>query len=308
MRKVSYSFINPYKEELIEVKLSVFTVSVPDLTPRELGAAAMAAGIEGIEWRFKGIPMDALQETPSFWRNNYCSIDPERWEEEIPECMDVASTYQLQSVALVPYLNHQDIQSTEQAFQAASRLGASLIRVGVPNYDRSISYGNLYNSAIRYISQVQEYAQHYHVKAVIETHHGTIAPSASLAYRLVQSFDPTHVGVLYDPGNMVYEGFENYRMDLELLGPYLAHVHIKNAIWAPKNHNQKDLFRLGESEWEGVWASIDKGIVPWLEVMRDLHSVGYDGYVGIEDFSGTYDSIQMLEHAANLFRYLKEQL
>jgi sugar phosphate isomerase/epimerase len=306
--KISYSFINLCKEELIEVKLSVFTVSVPDLTPRELGAAAMAAGVEGIEWRFKGTPVDALQEAPSFWRNNRCSIDPERWEEEIPECMDVASTYHLQSVALVPYLSHQDIQATEQAFKAASQLGASLIRVGVPGYNRSMSYSDLYNSATLYLSQVQEYAQHYHVKALIETHHGTIAPSASLAHRLVESFDPTNVGVLYDPGNMVYEGFENYRMGLELLGPYLAHVHIKNAIWAPKNQNQKDLTPLGDSEWEGIWASIDKGIVPWLEVMRDLHSVGYDGYVGIEDFSGTYDSIQMLEHASNLFRYLKEQL
>ncbi|WP_438348340.1 sugar phosphate isomerase/epimerase family protein [Paenibacillus sp. FA6] len=288
------------------MKLSVFTVSVPDLTPRELGAAASAAGIEGIEWRFKGIPDDALEESPSFWRHNRCSINPGRWEEETSECIDVASTYHLKSIALVPYLNDLDLQATEQAFQAASRLGASLVRVGVPSYDRTTSYGDLYSSATRYLSQVQEYAQQYHVKAMIETHHVTIAPSASLAHRLVESFDPTHIGVLYDPGNMVHEGFENYRMGLELLGPYLAHVHIKNAVWTPKK--QSDLIRPGEANWEGVWTQIDKGIVPWLEVMRDLHSVGYEGYVGIEDFSGTYDSIEMLEQAANLFRDLKDQL
>ena len=86
----------------------------------------------------------------------------------------------------------------------------------------------------------------------------------------------------------------------------MAHVHIKNAIWTPKKGDTPIL--PGEANWEGVWSQIDKGIVPWLEVMRDLHSVGYEGYVGIEDFSGTYESRQMLGHAADLFRELKSQL
>ncbi|MEZ4633203.1 MAG: hypothetical protein R2880_21235 [Deinococcales bacterium] len=62
---------------------------------------------------------------------------------------------------------------------------------------------------------------------MIEIHHRTIVPSASAVYRLVSHFDPQHIAVIYDPGNMAYEGFEDYRMGLELWEPYLAHVHLK---------------------------------------------------------------------------------
>ncbi|MNH42928.1 hypothetical protein D3C79_1047240 [compost metagenome] len=63
-------------------------------------------------------------------------------------------------------------------------------------------------------------------------HFGNIAPSASLARQLVDGFDAKHIGVIYDPGNMVYEGFEQYKLGLEVLGEYLGHVHVKNAIWS----------------------------------------------------------------------------
>jgi len=59
----------------------------------------------------------------------------------------------------------------------------------------------------------------------------TMTPSPALAERLVSHFDPRHVGVILDAGNMVYEGFETYSLAVDLLGPYLAHVHVKNAAW-----------------------------------------------------------------------------
>ncbi|MGF7049669.1 sugar phosphate isomerase/epimerase [Paenibacillus sp. DS2015] len=288
------------------MKLSVFTVSVPDMTPTEFAKAASLVGIEGIEWRFKGIPEDALLEDPSFWRNNRCSIDPSKWEAELPIFTEAALSCGMQSIALVPYLTCGDMKSAEQAMLVASRLGASMVRVGVPTYDRKTSYNDLYDLATRYLAQIQELAEQYKVKALVETHHKTIAPSASLAYRLVQSLNPDRVGVLYDPGNMVFEGFENYRLGLQLLGPYLGHVHFKNAIWC-RNH-QSDTATWKEQTWKAQWASIDKGIVPWIEVMRDLKAVGYDGYVGIEDFSQTYDSMDMLKNSADLFRLIQSEI
>ena len=71
------------------------------------------------------------------------------------------------------------------------------------------------------------------MEANIETHFGNIAASASLAHRLVSQFDPQFIGVVYDPGNMVYEGYECWRTGFELLGPYLHEVHAKNATWVP---------------------------------------------------------------------------
>lgn len=290
------------------MKLSVFTVATPDLNAEELAAAAASAGIDGIEWRFRGIPEDARTEEPSFWRHNRSSIDPAKWEEQVPDFREATAKHGRRSIALVPYLSCGDLQATEQAFQAAADLGASMMRVGVPGYDRKTSYPELYSQAIRYLSEVQEMAQQYHVKAVVETHHQTIAPTASLAYRLVQSLDAQHVGVLYDPGNMVHEGYENYRMGLELLGPYLAHVHVKNAAWYKEEQNGESANSAVSAKWRCHWSPLTEGIVDWMQVFRDLKSVGYDGYYGIEDFSGESNSQAMLQHFAEVFGEIERRL
>ncbi|MGC6585756.1 sugar phosphate isomerase/epimerase family protein [Paenibacillus sp. Dod16] len=284
------------------MKLSVFTVATPDLQPEELAKAAADAGIEGIEWRFKEIPEEAAGEKPSFWRHNRCSMDPNGTQEDWLEFQQAADKHGRRSLAVVPYLTCGDVEATEKVMQAAKLIGASFIRAGIPGYDRKRNYNELYDQAVRYLHEVQDLAAAYGVKAVVETHHLTIAPSAGLTHRLVSHFNPQHIGVLYDPGNMVHEGYENYRMGLELLGPYLAHVHVKNGGY------RKTAAEDGTSAaWSGEWVPLDQGAVPWKQVIQDLQSVGYEGYYGIEDFSGTFESREMLLRFAEQMKLWSEQ-
>lgn len=276
------------------MKLSVFTVATPDLTPEELAKAAKIAEIEGIEWRFKDIPADAAQEKPSFWRNNLCSIDPNATDEELERFRLVAINNNLVNLSVTPYLNACDVAETEHVFRAANKVGASFIRIGVPGYDKSVNYNDLYAKAVDYLHHVQEFSQQYGIKALAEIHHNTITPSVGLVHRLVSGFNPDHIGVLHDAGNMVHEGFENHRMGLELLGPYLAHVHVKNAGWALTGEEQD-----GIKLWKSEWTPIDEGIVNWKQLLADLKAVGYDGYLGIEDFSSQYGSQEMLNNFAS---------
>lgn len=284
------------------MKLSVFTVATPDLQPEELAKAAADAGIEGIEWRFKEIPEEAAGEKPSFWRHNRCSMDPNGTQEDWLKFQQAADKHGRRSLAVVPYLTCGDVEATEKVMQAAKLIGASFIRAGIPGYDRKRNYNELYDQAVRYLHEVQDLAAAYGVKAVVETHHLTIAPSAGLTHRLVSHFNPQHIGVLYDPGNMVHEGYENYRMGLELLGPYLAHVHVKNGGY------RKTPAEDGTSAaWSGEWVPLDQGAVPWKQVIQDLQSVGYEGYYGIEDFSGTFESREMLLRFAEQMKVWSEQ-
>ncbi len=71
------------------------------------------------------------------------------------------------------------------------------------------------------------------VKVLVELHHRTITASASAALRLVDGLDPAHVGVIHDLGNLVIEGQEDALAGFQLLGDYLAHVHVKNVAWRP---------------------------------------------------------------------------
>ena len=106
-----------------------------------------------------------------------------------------------------------------------------------------------------------------------------MCPSAALAYRLVSNFDPDLIGVIYDPGNMVCEGYENWQMGLELLGPYLSHVHVKNAAWLQTGETAD-----GEKQWRHQMVAIKEGSVSWPEVLLALSRVGYQGWLSFEDF------------------------
>ncbi|WP_159886557.1 sugar phosphate isomerase/epimerase family protein [Paenibacillus puerhi] len=276
------------------MKLSVFTVSTPDLTPEELAVAAKEAGLHGIEWRFKDVPAELASEAPSYWRNNLCSMPERGGAGEWDRFKAAADAQGLVSLSVTPYLSVGDLEATENVLVAAKHLGASYIRLAVPAYNRTRHARELFEEELAYLKEAALLCKQYGVKGLIETHHNTIASSASGTYRLVENFDPDVIGVLYDPGNMVYEGYENYRFGLELLGPYLAHVHVKNAVW-----RQTEAVESGSPVWSAGWQPLFEGIVPWPQVIEDLKAVGYDGYLGVEDFSGQLPSKDMLRHYAD---------
>src|SRR5690606_18207963 len=116
--------------------------------------------------------------------------------------------------------------------------------------------------------KIQDLVAKHNVQALIEIHHGTICPSASATRAFVEGLDPKHVGVIHDCGNMVHEGYENYRMGIAILGEYLAHVHVKNARWFPVKY-------LADKTvvWKCDWTAVHKGIADIRELFRALHEI-----------------------------------
>lgn len=278
------------------MKYTVFTVMTPDLEPSELVQVLKEYGYDGVEWRCKQTPAEVLREAPSFWGNNRCTIAPDATEQELEAWLELTKAQGLEVTAVTPYLQCGDLASTERVLQIGAKLGASMIRLGVPGYDGNTPYGDLFERAVRYLNEAQDLCKQYGIKGLVETHHQTIAPSASLARRLVEGLDPDLVGVLFDPGNMVHEGYENHLMGLQLLGPYLGHVHVKNAIW------EKD----ASGGWKARWWKAEEGIVDWPKVLRDLKTVGYDGTIGFEDFSGTYPTREALRRNIDYIKSIWE--
>jgi sugar phosphate isomerase/epimerase len=170
--------------------------------------------------------------------------------------------------------------------------GAPQVRVGAGAPDGR-SYEELFAAAREFLEGVEDLARSHGVKALIEIHHRTICPSASLAHRLVSAFDPDMVGVILDPGNMAQEGFEDYRIGAELLGPYLAHVHIKNSAFERP---------AGGGVWKPRWAPLEDGVVDFGLVFEALEHVGYTGWLVMEDFSGVRPSREALRYNLEFVR------
>ncbi|TBL71076.1 sugar phosphate isomerase/epimerase family protein [Paenibacillus thalictri] len=311
------------------MKLAVCSFVTPELTPAELAAAAKAAGIEGVEWRMKDSHTQQLTQTGEertprpiqgdasslkeithlerCQRHNLSMISPDQEETHITQFRQAAEDYGLAVLSVSPAVYYKydglgNLSEIKKALSLAETLDAQSIRLSSPLYDRTQHFHELFDLQIEYLTAALALCKQYGIKGLMEIHHKTIAPSASAAYRLCEKFDPQWLGVIYDPGNMVIEGYENYRMGMQLLGPYLAHVHVKNAFWL--KHAGDAVPAGGVTEWNPVWSDTQRGIVPWTQVIEDLKSVGYDGYVSLEDFSGTYPAGQMMRRFADYMRSL----
>jgi sugar phosphate isomerase/epimerase len=272
------------------MKVGVFTVGLPDLTPEEAVRELEDAGYDGVEWRVTRVPEEARGEEFSFWGNNLCTLAPT--EEEAHRARRISEEAGLEIPGIGTYIAVGDLEAADEAMRFAVTAGASQIRVGAGAPDGR-SYNELFASAREFLAGVEELVRSHGVKALIEVHHRTICPSASLAHRLVSAYDPDLVGVILDPGNMAQEGFEDYRIGAELLGPYLAHVHIKNSAFDRP---------AGGGVWEPRWAPLEDGVVDFGLVFEALDHVGYSDWLVMEDFSGVRPSREALRHNLEFVR------
>jgi len=279
------------------MKLGVFTVGIPDLTPEEGAQALKEAGYDGVEWRVTHVPEKFRCEEPSFWRNNLCSFEPRVQEAE--RARRISEEAGLEIVGLGTYLSVGDLEATEDAMSFARTAGAPQLRVGVAKPGEHTAYAEQFELTRNYLTRVEALCQVYGVRALVEIHHGTICPSASLAHRLVSGLDPQSIGVIFDPGNMVHEGFEDYRIGLELLGPHLAHVHVKNAAYERPE---------GGGVWKPRWSPLEDGVVDFERLVVALEGVGYDGWLVMEDFSAVRPSRETLQHNLRLIQDLLSEV
>ena len=289
------------------MNFSVFTASTPDWTPKTATKTLAAQGWDGIEWRITD-QIDA--ETPGFWAGNRATWPLTGLEDNLEEIARITADAGLGFSALGGYArcdNHEDV---ERVLSATARLGAGKVRVttlplgtsrmggGEPS---GRSYPDLFAETKQHFGWVAERAAHHGVKALVELHHQTVISSASAALRLLEGLDPRHVGVIHDLGNLLIEGQEENLAGLQMLGDYLAHVHVKNARWVSTG-TEGDGVLAGTVTWANEWATLRAGQASVADYFRALASVGYDDWVAVEDFS---TELPLAERTADNLAYLK---
>jgi sugar phosphate isomerase/epimerase len=264
----------------------VQTAVLPELSREQVVEKLRAHGYDGVEWRV---------------HEDY-HIAPRELVAGAREVKRLVDDHGLVVSCLTGYAPIADVVQQRWFAEACATMNCPRYRPGAVIYDGTRNYRELYQSTVDALGKVVEAVSTFGVKPVIETHFGTIAPSAGLAHRLVQHFDPARIGVNYDPANLIIEGRESWQMGLELLGPYLDHVHAKNIAWVRE-----------QGAWRWVFASMADGQVDWAEVMRLLRRVGYDGYISFENFyevpmkSKGFVGEDLTQHAA-VFRDIDQRL
>jgi sugar phosphate isomerase/epimerase len=260
------------------MKYSWFTVGLPEFAPQEAVQRLKTEGYQGIEWRVVTDAGDTGK--PGFWSGNRCTLQETWSDNQFKEIARMTKEAGLAMPSMGSYARVRETQRVKRLIEIAAILGASCLRVNVSPYDGKQDYNDLFEGDTEAYARVIEMSKPFKVKPLIEIHMSTIVASASAAIRFVSSFEPEEIGVIHDAGNMVYEGFENYQAGLEMLGEYLAHVHIKNAqpVVRPSDGPQ-------QQNWKVEAAPLRKGMVDFKALFSALKKGGYNGWLSIEDFS-----------------------
>lgn len=111
-----------------------------------------------------------------------------------------------------------------------------------------------------------------------ENEKGIYGDTAERCLHLIQSLDCPNVRATFDPANFVQCGVEPYPHAYELLKPYIAYLHIKDAKFA---------------DGRVTPAGQGDGRVP--DILASLKSSGFDGFLSLEPHLADFEGFAALE-------------
>jgi sugar phosphate isomerase/epimerase len=262
------------------VQYSATTVMMPDLTLEEQAALVSQLGFDGIEWRVRRVSKAQRSQPFSEWGAHKNDLTPENFLDNAPRMRQVALDHGLTIAGLATNAPADDLDQLKLLAQGAQACGAPFIRIGCPRgYDATIDYNTLYDESVRAYEGALQAIAGFGVKAALEIHGHTIHPSASLAYRLVSNWDPARVCVIFDPQNMVSDGFETTEIALELLGPYVGHLHVGGHRPVEKGRDET-----GSMQWDWPGCPMADGLYDFPRLFRKLKTMDYRDFISLEDF------------------------
>lgn len=285
------------------MKFGVFSVSMPEYDVTETVRLLTELGYDGVEWRVQTMPAQKPENIPfaqRYWAYNRSTLDIATLADSIEGVRALCDQNHLDIIGLTTYLHPDQPAEVEKVLQCARRIGCRQVRVFPPSYDGKEGYAALFNRTELQVRKLETLARRYEVKIVLEIHMDTLIASPSAAYRLICRCDPRYIGLIFDPGNMVNEGFENYQKSFELLGNYIAHVHVKNARLV-----EDGMDKLGAVKWKREWVPLKKGMADLGKLFAVMRDKGYDGTVCIEDFSNEENTADKLRHNLEYLRQLR---
>ena len=168
-----------------------------------------------------------------------------------------------------------DLELLESLCRAAHSIGCPHVRAGPGRYDPALGFWGSMDRSRRQLRLAVERAREHGVRTVVELHDNTMANGVLACYELVRDFSPREVGIILDAANARLIGFQPWPEALDILGDYLAYVHVKDVAWV----RQDDGFATTS-------AGPGEGLVEWSQLLKLLTARGYQGWLSIEDYRG----------------------
>lgn len=289
------------------MKLGAFTTFMPEYTFPEACKLIKSLGYDGVQPRIVPAAKESwisanFDPTKPFdpWGNNKGGISEEAFFADPKGVLKPATDIGLQISSVASYTSTADMERAVAMAKACGKAGIKNVRISALPMPKEATFdiGAYLDQCRGTYKELVHEAKKVDVRPCIELHMGTVFPSASGVMALLNGISPEDAGVLYDPANMISDGWEVPKVALNVLGPYLAEVHVKNSKWVP------DVTENGITRWKTEPADLENGCVNWAEIIAQLKVHSYNGWLVEEGHTSGRGSYQRLKMAYELLKKL----
>lgn len=231
-----------------QVKISVFTKPWKDLPLDKLCEFVKKAGFDGVE----------LAVRPGF------HVEPGQAERGLPQVAACLKDYGLEIYSVAAPLE-------ESVFAGCAAAGVKVLRtmaeIGEDGYLASVKRHQETYEALRPM------AEKYGVTIGVQNHCDRFVSNASGLLHLLERFEPSHVGAIWDCAHNGLQG-EDPELAIDMLWPRLTMVNFKNAFWMRANGPEAE-----HPEWKHYFTTGNQGLASWRRVVAELKRRKYAGVV-----------------------------
>lgn len=213
-------------------------------------------------------------------------VEPARVEQDLPRAARILAeqNVRISSVASQP---------TPEVIRAMGQAGVKLLRVIFP-VPRDANYLMYLNDRIGLLKSLVPALADAGVTIGLQQHcRRQINTSMETRY-IVERFDPTHVGAIFDACHAALAG-EEMGQSLDLIGSHLCLVNLKNAYWFRSNDASAQY-----AKWDVNTTTARHGMADWRVVAEELRKRNYSGDICL--------SAEYVDHSAGLENLLAEDL
>jgi L-ribulose-5-phosphate 3-epimerase len=271
----------------------LFTDNLADLSIAEAVHAARKAGFDGLD----------LTLRPGG------HVKPEDAERGLAEAKKIADEAGMTIPMISTAVTDSDSPHAEAIFASAAHYGVRRIKLGYWPYEPFGTLARQIDEARARLGRLAGLGRKYHVLPCVHCHSGRLLAAGGFGtYLILRDFRPDEVGAYVDPMHMTIEGgVAGWEMGLDLLGPWVALVGIKNFRWLP---GERDA--LGQRRYRWEYTPLADGQAPLPEFMGLLRRLEYDGIVSLHsEYKGdsSYRKLttpQLLTQSAADLAFLKK--
>ena len=255
-------------------KISAHTMGTPFLSLEKAILLCEKIGFDGIE-------IIIADDYECGFKTNSSSAD-------VIEIKNIINSLNIKVSNLVPYTKNfnsndklerlKSIDEFKSFIDKADILNCNNVRIwsGIDPNGTEYNEGS-YEFLVESLAIIGNYLEGTSIKANVENHPYTEATSAAKTVKLVENINSPNIGILYDPGNLIYLGDTNYKEAFELQKKFINHVHLKD-LTINKKSAPKNVYPVNST----TPCMFGEGIIPWEQIIKYLQNINYNKYISIE--------------------------